>query len=130
MGMYFGATICTGVFVYEEGGELNSAFVNTKIEEEEEQGQDFYMVEFLEDIFQDTEYELVLGGADQDSQTTIIAIKDTVIETEWSPINITGADLNITIDMEEELSNIKSILKNKGLNYKESGVFLVPYFYT
>ena len=130
MGMYFGATICTGVFVYEEGGELNSSFVDKMLEEENEREEDFYMTEFLDALFEDSEYEIVLGGADEANQTILIVLPDTVIETEWSPINITGASLDITADMEEKLEDIKVILKKNSLDYGDSGTFLVPYYYT
>ena len=36
MGMYFGATLCIGVVVYEEGEELNSSFVSSMYEELED----------------------------------------------------------------------------------------------
>ena len=128
MGMYFGATICTGVLVYEVDGELNSDFVNKMEEEANEHNEDFYMAEFLEDIFKDTKYELVFGGAEE-FQSMIITVPDITIETEWSPILITDIDLNITIDMQESILDIKEKLKHKGLEYGDSGTFLIPYYY-
>lgn len=123
MGMSFGATVCVGVKVQEGYEELNQDFINERSEEEENQGGDFYFVDYLYNALEE-KYEIVTGGTD-DWESTVVAIKSTVQEANWNTEHISIVDL---IVIQDAIDEIKKDLEKLGVKCGESGTFLVPYF--
>lgn len=123
MGMNFGATVCVGVLVQSGDEELNQDFINEMSEQEENEGGDFYFVDYLYNALEE-KYEIVNGGSD-DWGSTIVALKSTVQDTDWDASLINLGNLIVTQDSVDE---IKKDIEKLGIKCGKSGTFLVPYF--